>query len=304
MRVRSLVPFLLCFATVAVAQQLPHPAHVVIVIDENKGFTDIIGSSAAPYINSLPARGALLTNYSGLHHPSQPNYIELFSGNEQGVCTDKCPTPASINKPNLAASLFAKGLTFVGFAENLPTPVICTTTPLQFAQRHCPWLDFAGLPSSSSKDFTVFPTTPAGFAALPTVAMVIPNLADDMHTASTSGGTPKQKQQKQIMQGNAWLKANLDAYAAWAATNNSLLVITWDEDSSSYPKQTGCPGINTPPGNRIVTIILGQHVIPGSTSNTPYTHYNLLRTIENMYGLTPIGNSTATGAQPITGIWN
>jgi hypothetical protein len=134
--------------------------------------------------------------------------------------------------------------------------------------------------------------------------MVIPNLADDMHTASTSGGSPKQKQQKQIMQGNAWLKANLDAYAAWAATNNSLLVITWDEDSSSYPKQTGCPGINTPPGNRIVTIILGQHVIPGSTSNTPYTHYNLLRTIENMYGLTPIGNSTATGAQPITGIWN
>jgi hypothetical protein len=302
MRVRSLVPFLLFLATVAVAQQLPRPAHIVIVIEENKSFTDIIGSSAALHINILTSRrGALLTKYSGLHHPSQPNYIELFSGDGQGVCTDTCPPLASIQSPNLATSLSAKGLTFVGFAENLPSPVTCGPTSHQFAQRHCPWLDFAGLPSSSSRSFTAFPTSPAGFAALPTVAIVIPNLFNDMHTAKTSGGNQKQKQ---IMQGDAWLGANLTAYATWAATNNSLLIITWDEDSSSYPQQSGCPGINTPPGNRIATMILGQHVIPGSTSNTPYTHYNLLRTIEKMYGLPPIGNSTAKGAQPITGIWN
>jgi acid phosphatase len=303
MRVRSLscfVLFVLCVAAAAGAQSLPRPDHIVIVIEENKAFGDIIGSPAAPYINSLAKKGTLLTNYSGLHHPSQPNYIELFSGNGQGVCTDVCPPLASINAPNLAASLFAKGLTFSGFAENLPNPVTCGPTPQQFAQKHCPWLDFAGLPPISSRSFNAFPA-PSAFATLPTVAIVIPNLFDDMHSAKTSGGNPKTKQ---VNQGDVWLQTNLNAYAAWAATNNSLLIITWDEDSSSYTQPSGCPGINTPPGNRIATIILGQHVIPVSTSNIAYTHYNLLRTIEQMYNLPPIGNSTAKAAQPITGIWN
>jgi hypothetical protein len=302
MRVRSLVPFLLCLATAAGAQSLPRPDHIVIVIEENKAFTDVIGSSAAPYINSLPARGALLTNYSGLHHPSQPNYIELFSGNKQNVCTDTCPTAASINAPNLAASLLAAGRTFVGYAENLPDLTTCGPTSQQYARKHCPWLDFKGIPAGASRKFGSFPATPTGFAFLPTVAFVIPDLFNDMHSAKTSGGNPTQKE---VTQGDVWLKANLDAYATWAATHNSLLIITWDEDSSHYNMPTSCAnGINTPPGNRIATLILGQHVIPGSTSSTPYTHYNLLRTIEKMYGLTPIGNSTATSAQPITGIWN
>ncbi|HXH38729.1 MAG TPA: alkaline phosphatase family protein [Thermoanaerobaculia bacterium] len=295
------VLFSLCLAVAAGAQQLPRPDHIVIVIEENKAYTDVMGSSAAPYINSLPARGALMTNYTGLHHPSQPNYLELFSGNEQGVCTDTCPTAASIKAPNLAASLLAASRTFVGFAENLPDPVTCGPTSQQYARKHCPWLDFAGIPKSASQKFTAFPTTAAGFAKLPTVAIVIPDLFDDMHSAKTSGGNPVTKE---VAQGDAWLKSHLDAYATWAATHNSLLIITWDEDSSNYPTPTSCKnGINTtPPANRIPTIILGQHVVAGSTSAAAYSHYNLLRTIEDMYGLTPIGGSANVSS--IAGIWN
>ena len=60
--------------------RLPIPDHVVIVIEDNKSFSDVIGSADAPYLNSLAMSGALLTEYYGLHHPSQPNYIELFAG--------------------------------------------------------------------------------------------------------------------------------------------------------------------------------------------------------------------------------
>src|SRR5258708_34128337 len=128
-------------ATHAAAVPLPHPDHVVVVLMENKSFGDVIGSANAPYLNSLVSRGALLTTYCGLHHPSQPNYIELFSGKEQGVCNDHCPPPP-ITAPNLAASLVAAPKTSIGYAENLPANLATCTTPGNYARKHCPSLDF------------------------------------------------------------------------------------------------------------------------------------------------------------------
>ncbi len=63
---------------------LSRPDHIVIVIEENKGFSDIINSPKASYLNSLVTQGASLTSFYALHHPSQPNYMELFSGAKPG----------------------------------------------------------------------------------------------------------------------------------------------------------------------------------------------------------------------------
>src|SRR5436309_5334248 len=119
---------------------LPHPDHVVVVIMENKSFGQIIGNPAAPNINALAAEGASIVNAasdpnaltSGSHalrHPSQANYLELFSGNNQGVLSDGRPgtssEPASaalpFNTPNLAAWLIAAGLSFATYSEDLPS---------------------------------------------------------------------------------------------------------------------------------------------------------------------------------------
>ncbi len=292
--------FVMLLVATSAAAQLPHPDHIVIVIEENKGYKDVIGSPNAPYLNNeLMKRGALLTSSYGLHHPSQPNYVELFSGDEHGVCNDICP--ALITAPNLAASLLDAGKTFIGYAENLTNE--CTED--LFARRHCPWLDFAGIPSSASLDFTSFPQTPTGFDKLPAVAIVIPNLVDDMHSPSSHlkrslhiGDTSGE-----VRSGDQWLKDHLDAYATWAVANNSLLVITWDEDSSFNVPPTSCEhGITTaPPKNHIPTFLIGAHVLPGSTSTMVVTHYNVLRTILDMENLPPLGGSAT--AQAITGIW-
>ena len=162
-------------AASASAQNLPHPDHIVVVMMENKSFDDIIDSSNAPYLNTLRARGALLAASYGLHHPSQPNYIELFSGSQQGVCTDTCPQP--INAPNLATSLQQAHRTFIGYAEHFSTA--CGPTPQQYAQKHCPWRDFTQVPATDTQDFSAFPQTPAQFPTLPHVAFVIPDLYDD-----------------------------------------------------------------------------------------------------------------------------
>ncbi len=291
--------FLVTLSLPAAAQTaLPHPDHVVIVIEENKNFTDVIGSANAPYLNSLAAAGALLTNYYGLHHPSQPNYIELFSGNAQGVCNDTCPA-ALINAPNLAAALLAAQKGFAGYAENLPKDLSACRQG-DYARKHCPWVSFAGLPPSASRDFSTFPNSPDGFAGLPSVSFVIPNLIHDMHSTNMSVANPIPAE---VRDGDAWLSKNLDAYVKWAATHNSLLVITWDEDASIYRYPQDCAqGINTkPPANHIPTIVVGEPVRSGARSSAVYDHYSLLRTIEDFCGLAPIGRSA--GAQPITGIW-
>jgi len=290
----ALALFLAIPSVFAQGPTLPTPDHIVIVIEENKGFTDVIGSSSAPYINSLAAQGALLRKFFALHHPSQPNYIDFFAGDTLGVCDDTCPT-SPFTAQNLGAALLAGGKTFTGFAEDLPhahPSMVCKRGT--FARKHCPWLDFSNVPASSTMDFTKFPQDAAGFATLPAVSFVIPNLENDMHNGVSIAA--------EVKRGDDWLKANLQAYATWAMSHNSLLVVTWDEDSSRH-YTIHCPAViaTTPPANRIPTIVVGQPVRAGATSQKTYTHQDLLRTILDMEAIAPFGG--ATSATDITDIW-
>jgi acid phosphatase len=236
---------------------------------ENKPYEEIIGNPAAPYLNSLAAHGALLTRSYAITHPSQPNYVALFSGSTQGLVDDSCPH--SFTGPNLAGELIQAHRSFTGYAEDLPSVGYTGCSHGLYARKHAPWVDFPAIPGSASQPFTAFPHS---YAALPTVAFVIPNLDHDMHNGT-------------ISQGDQWLQRNLAGYASWAGTHNSLLVITWDEDDGSA-------------SNHITTIVAGDHVRPGRYGEH-VTHYRVLRTLQALYGLPPVGASAAT--TPITDIW-
>src|SRR5258708_7006333 len=152
------------------------PDHVVIVMEENHSFSSIIGSSQAPFINSLAQQGALFTQSFAIEHPSQPNYLDLFSGSNQGVTTDNCPQTFSTE--NLASELAAASQTFTGFSEDLPSAGSTVCTSGAYARKHAPWINFTNVAASANQPFTSFPTD---FSTLPTIAFVIPNLNDDMH---------------------------------------------------------------------------------------------------------------------------
>ncbi|MGZ4507425.1 MAG: alkaline phosphatase family protein [Blastococcus sp.] len=252
------------------AAALPRPDHVMVVIFENKGSNSVLGSPKAPYLNSLATSGATLTDSHGVTHPSQPNYLALFSGSTQGVTDDSCPQ--SFSGPNLGSQLLAAGRTFAGYSENLPFAgsTVCggATT---YARKHNPWVDFPALPAAVNQPYTALPHD---FAALPTVSFVIPNLCHDMHNCS-------------VATGDAWAKANLAGYVSWARTHHSLLVVTFDEDDDTA-------------ANHIATFLVGPMVKPGPSAQRT-DHYGVLRTLEDMYGLAPIGS--AATAQPLTGIW-
>jgi acid phosphatase len=258
---------ILLVAQPALSSELPKPDHIVIVIEENKSFSQIIGNHEAPYINELAKRGALFTQSYGITHPSQPNYLALFSGSTRGISSNACPL--ELSGDNLATQLQAKGLSFKSYAESMPEPGYEGCIYGAYMRKHNPvanWKELAAL----NQPFSAFPTN---YAQLPTVAFVVPDQRNDMHDGS-------------IAQGDTWLKQNIEDYAQWAMTHNSLLIVTWDEDSGSE-------------GNRIATLFVGQMVKKWQYKQR-IDHYSVLRMVEELYGL-PLLNESAK-AQSINSV--
>src|SRR5438132_10798177 len=170
----------------AAAQVIPTPDHVVVVIDENHAYGQIIGSSSAPYINSLVSQGALLTNSFAITHPSQPNYIAIFSGSQQGINDNTTPTNLPFTAPNLGAQLFAAGRTFAGYSEGLPSVGYTGDASGQYVRRHNGWVNWQyngtgtpppnTLPPTTNLPFSMFPTN---YNSLPTFSFISPNLISD-----------------------------------------------------------------------------------------------------------------------------
>ncbi len=258
-----------CTRHVPPTGSVPQLSHVVVVIMENHSYREVLGGSSAPYIKSLAASGATMTQSFATGHPSQPNYLQLFSGSTQGVTNDSCPH--TFDGANLGAELLAAGRTFVGYSESMPSDGFTGCWSGRYARKHNPWVDFSNVPASSNLTFDRFPTT---YSSLPTVSFVVPNLCNDMHDCS-------------IATGDAWLRNHLDAYVQWAKTNDSALVLTFDEDDTSQ-------------SNQIATVFVGQRVKVGSYAEH-VTHDNVLRTLEDMFGLPAAGASS--GAAPIADIW-
>jgi hypothetical protein len=251
---------------------IPTPAHIVIVVEENHSNAAVIGNKSAPYINWLAGNGALMTQSYAVTHPSEPNYLALFAGDTFGLGSDACPINAGA-APNLASELLAAGHTFAGFSEDLPSVGSTTCSAGAYARKHAPWVNFTNVPAAYSLPFSAF-NARSDYAGLPTVSFVIPNLDNDMHDGT-------------IAQADNWLSANLSHYANWAKANNSLLVVTWDEDDNSE-------------NNRIPTIFYGAGVRSGAYGE-PISHYNVLSTVEEMYGLNKTG--LAANAPAISDIW-
>jgi len=272
---------------------IPQYDHVIVVIEENHSYDQVIGSANAEYINHLAKGGVVFTNSHGIGHPSQPNYLALYSGSTQGVTGDDClegKTP--FKTPNLGAALFDRKLTFKGYAQTMPSPGYLSCTYLfdkstfgsVYARKHVPWVNWVGtgpntIPISASVPMSDFPKD---LSKLPTVSFVIPDMDHDMHNIGFPGDAAA------IRRGDIWLKEYLADFVDWAKTHNSLLILTFDEDDFD-PKN----------GNKILTIFYGAKLTPRQYS-APINHYNILHTIQSMYGLPFTDNVVAA---PISGIW-
>lgn len=226
----------------------------------------------------------MFTNSHGVTHPSQPNYLALFSGTNQDINGDQClQDSTSFTTPDLAASLIKKGYTFKGFGQTMPSPGFLKcyykkselTDQMLYGRKHCPWVNWQGTKKNQISNALSQPMTefPKDFNKLPTVAFVIPDMDYDMHNIGGPGDSAS------IVRGDQWLKKNLDVYVKWAKSHNSILIITYDEDEFTAK-------------NRIATIFVGATIKPGKYDEK-INHYSVLKTLEAMYGLNFTHNEDA-----------
>jgi hypothetical protein len=258
------------------AAPVPAFAHVVVIVFENKESTSVLGNRAAPTFNAYGRRYARLTRNYGVTHPSLPNYLALVSGSTQGITSD-C-TDCIVDAKSLADTIEASGRTWKTYAEGLPSPGFLGPSDGRYAKKHNPFAYFRGIAEAPARRARLVPLSQLGpdvrAGALPSFSLVVPDLCHSMHDCSVSTG-------------DAWLRGQVGRFLQLPKT---VVFVLFDEGISK-----------TRGGGHTVALALGKTVRPGSRFTGVTSHYGVLRTIEQAWGLPLLGYSAR--AAPITGIW-
>ena len=246
--------------TASIARSSAGYSHVVVVIEENYSGPAIIGQ--APYLKSLAAQGEYFPNYRGVSHPSEPNYMALFSGATQH--TDGSDSCIKTSARSIVGEARAAGISVEGYVEGL-------SSGSNYACRHDPFSQLADARRAET-DFSKFPTN---YATLPKLSFVVPNLTDDMHDNG-------------IGPGDRWARTHLNGYAQWAKAHNSLLIVMSDENDADPNYSANQPGEN---GNGALAMVVGARIPAGKVAAGRFDHYSMLRTLEDLFGLGHLGAS-------------
>jgi hypothetical protein len=277
-----------------------HFDRVVIIVLEN---VDYEVASQDKNLADLAARGASFTNFHALFHPSYPNYLAMVAGTDFGIhhrgrllADNQVNLPADAAHQTIADRLIAAGLDFKQYAEELPDE----TCPWNFSgqhvadkrgnyvRRHVPFLSFREVQAKwcdrvirvdSSKSDNVF--VQDARKGLVAYSFYTPNMNHDGHDTNAQVA-------------GAWVKKFLDDTFQEKLRQGTLVVVTFDESGGNAD-------------NRIFTLFLGDMVKPANQQDPKalaklYSHYSVLRTIEDNFGLQPL-TANDRDAAPITDIW-
>jgi hypothetical protein len=231
---------------------------VVWIVFENKSYNQIIGSANAPYLNSLAQSCGLATNFTAEAHPSLPNYIAMTSGSTQGVTDNADPS----SHPLSVASIFSQlGSGWRSLQESMPSNCYPSNSG-DYLVRHNPAAYYTNV-NCAAQDVPLgqLPDLSARFT------FITPNRCNGMHDCTVSTG-------------DSWLSgfmAKVLGSSEYAAGQTAVF-ITWDEDDSSSSQH-------------IATLVVSPYTPTGVRSATPYNHYSLLRTTEELLGLGTLGNA-------------
>lgn len=259
------------------AAPIPAFKHIFVIVLENRGYEELLGSSQAPYLNALAHQYALADNYYAIYHPSLPNYLALTGGDTFGVSSD-C-TDCFVNAPNLLDQLEAAHKSWKAYMESMPGPCFVGDAPPLYQQKHDPFIYYDNIRTNAARCRQIVPFTE--FAtdlqadALPDFIWITPNMCNDGHDCPISTT-------------ESWLRTWVSAITqspAWE--DDGVLFITFDEGKRD-DKGVCCQYAH---GGRVITLVVSPLVQPGFRSPIAYDHYALLRTIEAAWGLPPLGKA-------------
>jgi phosphatidylinositol-3-phosphatase len=272
--------------------------HVFVIMMENTGYDSLIGNKNAPWINMAAKTYGVATNYFGVTHPSQPNYIAATSGSTNGVPDDNDIT---INVPNIVDQIESSGRTWKAYMQSLS---LCNGNLLAHAcgnqlyeRKHNPFVSYADVQSNPARmanilDFSQFSTDLAS-NKVPDYSWISPDQCNDMHGRAATPADPCDFSQVQslIATGDAFLSNTVSEIMHSRAWNgNSVIFITWDESDFTgsgpfgFGDTRGCCDAN-PGGGHVLTITISHSSHKPRTSSVDYNHYSMLSTIESGWSL-------------------
>ena len=196
---------------------IPASSHVFVVVEENHSYSQVIGSSSMPYLNSLASKYGLATQYYANTHPSIGNYLMMTAGQ---VITNNDSYCSTLSNDNIIRHLLSAGKTWRSYAESLPYAGYTGCGSGLYAKKHNPLGFFSDVANSSEKynlvPFTQFSKDLAN-NNLPNFSFIVPNLMNDAHDGTLSAA-------------DGWLRTNIAPLISSATfQKDGILIIVFDE---------------------------------------------------------------------------
>jgi hypothetical protein len=284
--------------------------HVWVVMMENTSETSLIGNPNAPYVNHLAQTAGLASNYYGVTHPSQPNYVALTSGSTHGVVDDNDTT---INAANIVDQLESHDKTWRDYQQSLS---LCNGNKFAhscggpgnqlYERKHNPFVSYTDVASNPSRmanvvDLSQLQSDLSSHNA-PDYSFIAPDQCHDMHGIADTPSDPCDfsNEQSIIALGDTFLKGlvnEITSSKAW--DGNSAIFVVWDESdftgtgSSGFGDISGCCDAN-PGGGHVLGLVISHSDHSARQSNVAYNHYSLLSTIEDSWKLGCLANTCDT----------
>lgn len=266
--------FGLCLATASVFAQIPHSNHVVMVMEENHGYSSVIGSSSMPYLNSLAKEYGLATQYYANTHPSIGNYFMLTTGQ---ILTNNDSSTITVTSDNIVQHMMSAGKSWKSYAEELPYTGYTGGDVNNYMKHHNPFAYFADVRNSSNEKFNLVPFThfhtDLQNGQLPDFSYIVPDSLHDAHNGS-------------LATADAWLKQNIAPLLANAEfQQDGLLIIVFDEAADSD---------STRGGGHVAMVVVGPKVRRDYRSTHVYQHQSTLRLIMSALGMSSFPGAAAS----------
>ena len=269
---------------------VPNFSHIVVIIFENKEFGSVIGNGKMAYFNLLASTYTLLTGHYATTHPSLPNYISLIGGDTFGI-TSNCED-CFINAPSLPDLIEQSGRTWKTYQDDMPDPCFLGST-LRYAQKHNPFIYFDPIRLNVERcAHSVVPLTQLdgdiALNDLPNFIFITPDICYSSHDCD-------------LELADGWLKEQMDKlYPVLESSGEPFLVIlTWDEGQGNH----SCCGLPEQAGGRVATVFISPQVKPNFQDPTPYSHYSILKTISEAWGLPYLGHAADVDTPLIAAPW-
>ncbi|MGH3258615.1 MAG: alkaline phosphatase family protein [Streptosporangiaceae bacterium] len=259
--------------------------HVIWIVLENHSYNAILGSSEAPYFNTLAKDCGVATNYHNITHPSLPNYIAATSGltlSSLHEFLSDCSPSSSCDTST--KSIFGQGESWKSYEESMPSTCDHSNSG-NYAVRHNPAAYYTTLGGCSSKDVSYSHlASDLAHNQLPAFSFVTPNLIDDMHNGT-------------VADGNSWMSRNLPTILNSSEYKNgsTVIFITFDEgsDVGSYADGENCATNTSDTSCHLPTIVISPSTKAGARSGTLFNHYSLLGTTEQLLHLSKLGQAAS-----------